>query len=138
MMDVHRGARPTTAAFDRFPVKLAPARVGIANPTSDAWLDAEIRDVHVIKAFQKADAIADAIRLCSPVELWVAIGAQLGIPPQDVRIRVNLVVDRRNQIVHEFDIDPTTPGARWPITAAQASDAAAFISRVGEAIELVA
>lgn len=137
MMRVHRGARPTTTAFDRFQVSLLGARTGVANPTIDTWLQTEIRTAHELKSFQKADSIADAVRLFSGVELWNGVSASIGLPAADIKIRINVMTDRRNKIVHEFDSDPTTPGARWPVDAAMAKDTTDFISMIVEAIEVV-
>jgi len=49
-----------------------------------------------------------------------------------------LIVDRRNQIAHEADLDPTNPGARWPINALLVDDTVDFIEKVGDAIYEVA
>jgi len=137
MMAVHRGARPTTNAFERFSVTLAAARFGIADVLSDLWLEGEIRQAHSLKAFQKTANIADAVRLFSAVELWNAVAAVLVLPAADVKTQVDLTVDRRNQIVHEFDCDPIAPGARWPMDDVVAKGGSDFITSVVEAIEVV-
>jgi hypothetical protein len=74
----------------------------------------------------------------SPVKLWEAVGNDLGVPPKDVKTRLKLIVDRRNQIAHEADLDPTSPGARWPINAPLVNDTVDFIEKVGVAIYKVA
>ena len=94
--------------------------------------------MHSWQSFQHPHKLADAIRLMSPVKLWEAVGIELGIPPKDVKTRLKLIVDRRNQIAHEADLDPTNPGARWPINALLVDDTVDFIEKVGDAIYEVA
>jgi hypothetical protein len=45
-----------------------------------------------------------------------------------------MIVDRRNKIAHEADMDPANPGFRWPINQQMASDALDEIERVAEAV----
>ena len=70
----------------------------------------------VFSSFQQPDKIADAIRLFSDVKLWQQVALELAIPEQDVKARLKLIVDRRNKIAHEADVDPSFPNMRWPIT----------------------
>ena len=79
------------------------------------------------------------MRLFSPIELWNEVGARLQEDPKALKTQLNLIVDRRNKIAHEADVDPSYPGQRWPITPGDTEDALAFVERVGEAIhDLVA
>ena len=103
-------------------------------------LSYRLRDISLIRGsnpsyrFQQPDKIADAIRLISPVKLWEQVGKELGQSAQDVRMRLELIIDRRNKIAHEADMDPTNLGFRWPIDAALSTDALDFIEKVAEAI----
>lgn len=45
-----------------------------------------------------------------------------------------LMVDRRNKIVHEADMDSTPYDNRWPIDEALAEDVINFIEQITEAI----
>jgi hypothetical protein len=105
--------------------------------TQPGWLESEVRELHVLQSFQKADRIADAIRLFSTVELWPTVAGHLGSTPQHVKAQVDLLADRRNKIVHEFDNEPTGLGDRWPMSAQIAEGAADFVEGVVEAVDLV-
>lgn len=48
-----------------------------------------------------------------------------------------LVVDRRNKIAHEADIDPSFPGKRWPIDDVLVDDAISFIENIAETIYMI-
>ena len=85
-------------------------------------------------SFQHPDKIAEAIRFISSKRLWEEVGIELGIPSQDAKLQLELIVDRRNKIAHEADMDPTTPGFRWTMTESQSTGATDYIERIGEAI----
>lgn len=57
---------------------------------------------------------------------------------KDVKARLKLIVDRRNKIAHEADLDPTSPGFRWRIDGPMVKDAVDFIEHLGDAIYQVA
>ena len=134
MLEVYRGTRPETSAFLRFQVSLESVRQAVRAPTSDDWLENEIRERHGWRSFQQADHIAEAIRLISAIKLWEQVSNCLGMPAQDVRQQLNLIVDRRNKIVHEADMDPTPYNTQWPIDEVLVDDAINFIEQIAETI----
>ncbi len=134
MLKVYHGTRPQTPAFSRFTISLGSALQGIATPANGEWLDDEVRLRHSWQSFQHADKIADAIRLISGVRLWEEVGNHLGTPSQEVKERLNLIVNRRNQIAHEADMAPTPPGSRWPINETLVGGAVDFIEQIVETI----
>jgi hypothetical protein len=133
MVAIYEGSRPTVPGFDKFQVSLAEAKASI--PTSSSqWVNEAIRQSHSYLAFQHPDKIADAIRLIHDAPLWPALETRLVIPAKDIKERLKLVVDRRNKIAHEADIDPSYPGARWPISYLDATSATDFLEKIVEAI----
>lgn len=138
MIESSKGTRPKTDAFLRFQLPLDAVGLGLAGQAHELWLGEAVREKHSWLSFQHPDKIADAIRLISSIKLWEEVGKELGLLAQDIRVRLELVVDRRNKIAHEADMDPTNPGFRWPITDAMVSDALDFVERVAEAIFKVA
>ncbi len=134
MMEIWRGIRPATAAYLKFSVSLNVATQLIDQSGVDGHLETEIRTRHGYMTFQQPEEIADAMRLCSPVELWKEIGSLLGEDPQDLKAQLKLIVARRNKIAHEADVDPSYPDQRWPITREDAAGATAFVEKVGEAL----
>jgi len=135
MAEVLQGTRPQTDAFRRFPVSTELLLEARANPSRDDWLDDAVRAQHAHKPFLHTDAIADAIRLISPVKLWDAVAVSLGQDTTAVKARLKTIVDRRNKIAHEADLDPTQPGVRWQMTDQMACDAVDYIDRVVRAID---
>jgi hypothetical protein len=138
MLEVHRGTRATTDAHLSFKVPLSAAREAVTTHPHDDWLDEAVREAHSWLSFQQPDKIADAIRLVSPAKLWEEVGAHLGSQPKQVKLQLTAIVDRRNKIAHEADLDPTNPGERWPIDEVLVREALTYIDKVADAINAVA
>ena len=139
MLEVFNGERPQTDAFLRFQVTLDAAISGISNPRLNEWLDSEIREKHGHLSFQHPDNIADAVRRFSSCELWSSVARHLNLDVQDVKNRLRLIINRRNRIAHEADLDPSYPGTgtRWPISPIDVTGTLDFIQDVCEAIHAV-
>lgn len=139
MLEVYNGQRPQTDAFLRFQVTLEAAIEGISDSNKSGWLDIEIREKHGHLSFQDPDNIADAVRRFSSCELWPSVAKQINLDVQDVKSRLRAIVNRRNQIVHEADLDPNYPGTvnRWPTSPADVTSTLDFIQDVCEAIHTV-
>ena len=136
MLEIHRGQRPEPPAFSGFQISLGNARAGInAGQNIDSWLEDEIRQRHSYKSFQQPNAIADAVRLICDKKLWEEVSINMGSPAKDIKQQLSLIVDRRNKIAHEADIDPTLSlGNRWPIDELLVNEAVNFLEQVVESI----
>jgi hypothetical protein len=103
-----------------------------------SWLEDEIRERHGYLSFQQPDKIADAIRLISDKRLWDEVSTKIGRPTRDIKQQLSLIVERRNKIAHEADIDPSfNLGNRWSIDEILVNDAVDFIEQVVESIHQV-
>ncbi len=134
MLEIYGNKRPRTDAFGRFSVTMENVLTGAAMPGSLQWLDDEIRRQHSWISFQQADKVADAVRLVTSKKLWEEVGTILGIDARSAKNRLNLIVDRRNKIAHEADMDPSSPGARWPIDKVLVQDAIDVLVQIADAI----
>lgn len=100
-----------------------------------AWLEDEIREQLGYKSFQDPKKIADAIRYISDKKLWQEVATQMGKQQEDIKQQLKAIVDRRNQIAHEADIDPTYGiGSRRNIDAVSVAEAVDFIEEIIETI----
>lgn len=100
-----------------------------------SWLENEVRERLGYQSFQQPDKIADAIRLILDKKLWDEVATNLGRSAKDVKQQLSAIVDRRNKIAHEADIDPTFGiGSRWDIDEILVNDAVGFIEQVVESI----
>ena len=134
MLDAFHGKIIQTPAFLRFKVQLGNTIQGITNPGSDTWLEEQIIEIHSYQSFQLPDKIADAIRLISEIQLWQEVAKILNMTDKEVKQKLILIVNRRNQIAHEADMDPSFPGRRWTIDKKMVDDASEFMKNVAETI----
>lgn len=132
MLAVFEGRRPPTPSFLKYRVAMDSVLSGTT--TTCGWFESDIRERHCFLSFQQPDKIADAIRLFSDVKLWQKVALQLAMSEQDVKSRLKLVVDRRNKIAHEADLDPSYPDMRWPITKPDVDQSLAYITQIAESI----
>lgn len=129
MLECHDNDREKTDAFRRFRVPLE-----VAAGLNRQVLDNEIREKHGYLSFQHPDKVADAVRLFSRVELWSTVGQEIGMTAKDLKSALTLIIDRRNKIAHEADLDPSYPGQRWPIDRIQVEYTREIIEKIARAI----
>jgi hypothetical protein len=132
MLESFRGTRLRTPQFFDFQVSLASALDGIAG--GEAWLGNQIRIRNGYRSFQTPDNIASAIRLVSEVRLWDEVGSIMSMRAADIRERLSLIVDRRNMIAHEADMNPSPYEDRYPIDRVEVTDSVDFVEQVAHAI----
>ena len=136
MVESYEGRRIRTNAFNNFSVTLGSVTLN-SGEMGTSWLEEEIRKRHSFVAFQQPDKIADAIRLFSDVKLWESVSKNISRDRNDLTIHLKVLIGRRNKIAHEADIDPSFPGARWPIDVDMVEEAIDFVSTLGKSIHEV-
>ncbi|MGD1703725.1 hypothetical protein [Dapis sp. BLCC M229] len=131
--------RPEPPAFSRFQISLGTAKYGLKNPPDFAsYLEYEIRQRHSYKSFQQPDTIADAIRLISDKKLWLEVASIMGRTDKDIKQELKIIIDHRNKIAHEADIDPTLSlGNRWAINEIMVGGAVDLIEQVVDSIHSI-
>ena len=134
MLEAYRGERERTPQFLRFQVSAEGVLRGMGEGAGDEWFDIEIRNRNVHRSFQNPDRIAEALRLVSSVSVWNEVGGLMDMDAGLVRDRLKSIVDRRNQIAHEADVNPTLHEGLWQIDSQTTADDIDFIERVGEHI----
>jgi hypothetical protein len=105
---------------------------------NSSWLEDEIRERLSYQSFQQPEKIADAIRQISDKKLWDEVASKMSKPAKDIKQQLTLIVDRRNKIAHEADIDPTLNiGNRWYIDESMVGDTVDFLEQVVESIHQI-
>lgn len=98
------------------------------------WFEQEVVQKHKLLAFQDPDKISDALSFVwSEPHKWQKIAQSLGMPESDVKTRLKTIVVRRNQIVHEADIDVFTNN-RIVIVHSDIQPNIDFIENLGKAM----
>ncbi|MNW48636.1 hypothetical protein D3C74_260120 [compost metagenome] len=128
MLEIFTGQRIDTASFRNYSISLKAIREAILEPQSFDWLEREIIEKHSWKSFQQAEKITEALRLITNVDFWGIAASSMNSESQNLKTNLNLIVDRRNKIAHEADMDPTCPGFRWPIDDVMVEESINFVS----------
>ena len=134
MLLIYQNLRPTTNAFEKFQISMKNIRYITANPTQTNWFKAEIQERLGWQSFQRSKNISEAIKLISNKNLWDEVGLIMNKSTSDVKIELNLIIDRRNIISHEADVDPNDEDKRLRITTNEVDNAVNFILKLGNAI----
>ncbi len=137
MIDAYAGKRTPTQSFHVFPVPMQLLVAATAATLTEAQIGDAIREVNSLRTFQRPTKIAEAVNHVATVRVWRRVAMRMHIRSGLIQTRLNLIIDRRNQIAHEADLDPSNPGIRWPITHQDASNAVDFIGTLVEAIDAV-
>ena len=137
MIETYRNVRPRTRSFQNFQVSVSSISDAVSDTSNLDWLEQEIRNSHGHRSFQTPDNIAQAVRLVSELSLWGEVASRIGISSQDIRETLILIIERRNQIAHEADMDPSYPTVRWPIDEQMVDRSIGFIEQIAEAIYAV-
>lgn len=145
MQSAFEGTIPRTPRFLAFQLPLATVeRIRVApSPTAaSAAFDLEVRRQLAFSTFQDPEKIADGLRLCSNVELWNAIALHQGATQatkttrvKQLKSQLRAIVDRRNKIAHEGDMQPAVPVTPWPIVQADLAQVGSFIEKLVNSME---
>jgi hypothetical protein len=137
MVKIFAGLRNSGSGFSKFSCSMDTVlRIRNAMTPTDAAaaFDLEVRSQLSRKTFQFPENIAEGIRLVSGIELWNEIAVAKGATAasksalaKNLKRELSLIVERRNKIAHEGDLQPSIPRIPWPITGADVSYVAQFI-----------
>jgi hypothetical protein len=147
LVEIFEGKRPSTAAFAKFSVSCdALMRVQAASTASErrAAFDLEVRTKLNRMTFQNPDDIADGVRLISECKLWNEVAFHFGatqanfvFETKSIKKQLAMIVDRRNKLVHEGDLQPSLPRIPWPIATEDVVEVKRFIEGVVGAIDSI-
>lgn len=132
MKEVFNGTRPVTPRYSNYQMSLAVINA-IASRSPDTIFESEIRKSLGWQTFQRPEKIKDAISLFKTIPLWQQVAETMGEREINIRNQLDLIVDRRNMIAHEADIEPVFRTKR-SISDGDVTNIVDFIERVGRAI----
>ncbi|NUA28675.1 hypothetical protein [Cupriavidus basilensis] len=120
-------------------IRSAPTKID-----ASAAFDLEVRSRLGFLTFQDPDKIADGIRLISGRELWNEVALHCGATQatkvavaKGIKRGLSLIVERRNKIAHEGDLQPGGLRTPWPISRPDLREVERIIYQVVTAIDAV-
>lgn len=116
----------------------------IQDADAERIFNLEIRRQLSFKTYQLPKDIAEGIKFISNIELWNAVALHQGANQktmqtiaEGIRKQLEAIVDRRNKIAHEGDMQPSLPRTPWPINHNQLCTVRDFIRALVESIDAV-
>lgn len=83
------------------------------------------------ETYQRPDDVAAGLAMVGVKAIWSTAFPDA----RQAKLRLGVVVDRRNRIVHHCDNDPVTPGSVIPLSSEDALDALQVVSETVAAID---
>jgi hypothetical protein len=147
MLKIFEGTKKGCPGFAKFHCSsetLLRIKNAVSPVDASAAFDLEVRSKLSRVTYQSPDDIADGVRLISGSELWNEIALAKGATTatqfaeaKNLRKDLSLVVERRNKIVHEGDLQPSIPRTPWPINRADVDYMAGFIEDLVRTIDKI-
>src|ERR1035437_3699872 len=132
MREIFNGTRLVTIKYNSHNVSLGFMHAIISIPPLITF-ESEIRRSLGWQTFQRPDKIKDAIALFNPLQLWQQVAVVMCDTEFNIKNQLNLIVDRRNMIAHEADIEPIFKTKR-PIRDTDVLVTIDFIEKLGTTI----
>lgn len=133
MCEIFNGKRLVTTRYNDFNITLGCMNSITATASPLVVFESEIRKRLGWQTFQKSDKIKDAIALFNSIQLWHQVSEIMLDTEQNIKNRLDLIVDRRNMIAHEADIEPVYKTKR-AINDADVVGTVDFVEKLGTTI----
>ena len=136
MVQIFVGMRPATSKYltERISMSAYANLTSATIPPKEYYFEQEIISKLGIVAYQSPDNIADGLSyIWDEKHKWQRIAAAMAITENQARTQLKLIVDRRNKIAHEADVDITS-GGKFAISKSDCEPTVLFIERCGEEI----
>jgi hypothetical protein len=136
MLQIFIGARPATGKYlsERISMSAYANLSSATIPPKEYYFEQEIISKLGIVAYQSPDNIADGLSyIWDEKHKWQKIAAAMAMKEEQARTQLKLIVDRRNKIAHEADVDITS-GGKFAISKADCESTVLFIEKCGEEI----
>ena len=137
MVEIYLGTRLVTNAYKKFEISLEQfelIRIATSFPPPEAVFESSVTERHRHLSFQDPEKVSSALSLIwnEPYK-WQRIAGCIGMTENDTKIELKNIVIRRNQIVHEGDLNLLT-GQLQSISHNDTIEAVNFIERLGTCI----
>jgi hypothetical protein len=143
MLQAFVGKRTQTSKFNSFSMSLKThleiqeviqSTNTLPSQMPEYFFEQEIINKHKFLAFQEPDKIRDALSLIwEETHKWQKIALSLNMSDEQVTKELKRIVTRRNQIVHEADINLQT-NLHSSINETEVRETVEFILKLGESI----
>lgn len=136
MVAIFTGTRPPTSKY--LTEKISMSAYGMLSaatiPPKEYYFEQEVIAKLRIIAYQSPENVADGLSyIWDEKHKWQRIAAVMSMSEEAVKTQLRLIIDRRNKIVHEADVDIAT-GGKFMISKNDCETTTSFIEKCGEEI----
>ena len=138
MTNMFSGSKPDCRAYNEFclPMSAVKRLLNSTDPTiRESIYNASVKKLLSKDSYQSPKSVEYAMTLINLKKVWHKVGVKLGMPSQDVTLKLGLIIQRRNKIAHEADIHDLVSMDKTPIDRSDADDTFAFLDQIVTAIE---
>ncbi len=133
MLEILNNQRAPTAKYLQFPITVNIYNQ-LGSMSTEILFKSHIQQSHKHLSFQDPDKVSEALSLFWDEEhKWQKIATHLSKDQKNLKIELKNIVFRRNQIVHESDIELST-GNTQRVERVDARRSVDFIKNLGESI----
>lgn len=136
MVDIFIGKRPATAKYlaERISMGAYNSMSTATIPPKEFYFEQQIVGMLKVVSYQDPDKVVDGLSyIWDEQHKWQKIAAAMAMDARIVKTELRLIIDRRNFIVHEADIDSAT-GRKRLISKTDCELAILFLENCGEKI----
>lgn len=136
MVQIFENSRPPTGKYmgETIAIQHLPLLTASAVPPPAVRFEQIVREKLSTLSFQDPTKIADGLSyIWNEKQKWQQIAVGLGMSDNDARVKLKLIVTRRNAIVHEADLDPVS-SKKQSITRQEAADISDYLLALGNRI----
>jgi len=137
MLKIFDGRKNTNENYDKFLISLKTLNLILSNNDENIrrqLLDTEIRKITCKYSYQAPSNVERALTLIAVKSIWTSVSLTLKMQKKDLTKKLCLIVNRRNKIAHEADIDPIT-NDKIPIDRQSIIDVKIFITTLVKTID---
>lgn len=139
MLEIFNGQRKTNSKFTEFRIPMSFVQQIIladSDIQKKQLIEAAIKKTNSKNSFQSPSIIDNTLQFISVKNIWGQIKDDIGMEPCDIKHKLGLIVNRRNKIAHEADIDSITD-EKTEILHEDIIDSIDFVSKVTNAIDKI-
>lgn len=136
MVEIFLNRRPATPKYlnEGISLEIHNKILGATVPPREYYFENEVARKLSFLSFQDPDKITDGLSfIWGESHKWQHIADRMGVDLHNAKTTLKTIVARRNQIVHEADIDIAT-GQKYAIDKTETETACAFVLSCGQAI----
>lgn len=129
MLEIFQGQRNSNNKFEDFsiPMSIVKEIISSENLTEKEQLISNaIKKNNNRLSFQSPSSIENALQLISVKKVWSSLKDSMNMEPNDIKKMLGLIVNRRNKIAHEADLDPIS-GEKVEITRGDITEILDFV-----------